>query len=76
MAYTVSSSDGISLRFNTLAEKQAYDAECRAIDVKHYRLMRERYGVWASNKERYLSLSERLGELDSSFMEHLHKSSP
>lgn len=63
--YTIASSDGYSLHFNTKEEYLSYKADELALFLKHHNILKDKYGIWASNQNRYVSTVNDLNILDS-----------
>lgn len=72
---TIFGSDGVSLRFNTDEEYANYQSEVAALNMKYYAQAVERYGIWASNQNKYVKFESELNDVDSRTMYNLYKQS-
>ncbi len=73
--HSICSSDGKSLRFNTEEEHAEYKSELAALDIKFYAQEVERYGIWASNQNKYVQTEDQLNDWDGTTMHNLYKQS-
>ena len=69
---TVFSSDGTSLQFHTQQEEDDYEAALHDVRMQTYHVMRVKYGVWASNQDKYVSSPDQLTDADGRTMETLY----
>ena len=63
--HVISSSDGYSLHFMTTEEYEEYEKDERELFWKHYNILKEKYGVYATNQGKYVDSVDDLNELDS-----------
>lgn len=63
--YIESSSSGISLRFHTKTEKDAYDKEVHNITMKYYHKEVQEHGIFASNQNCYVTTPDYFNLWDS-----------
>lgn len=62
-------SDGFSLHFPTLELSDAYEEDLRILQLEHYEIIRNKYGIWASYQNKFVATREELHPQDSTFME-------
>lgn len=63
--HIISSSDGHSLHFKTHEEYVAYKKDALELFWKHHNILKEKYGIWASNQNKYVESVDDLNDLDS-----------
>jgi len=68
---TISCSDGIELHFPDVALSMAYEWDRLMLNLKHYILIRNKYGIWASNQNKFVETVQDLKPMDSRHMEML-----
>jgi hypothetical protein len=69
MTHIICSSDGLTLNFKTDEEYQHYQRQRLLLDLATYAKLRKKYGIWASNQNKYVSSTVELNEWDSTYME-------
>ena len=62
-------SDGFSLVFPSQKLADAYEEDLRILQIEHYEIVRNKYGIWASNQNKFVATKEELNSQDSTFME-------
>ena len=68
--YTEFSSDGLSLHLSESLFRE-YEKEHRALVLKYYAIQRDKFGVWASNQNKFVGSRDQFNKLDSTLMEDL-----
>jgi len=64
--YHITSSDQRkSLVFVTKEEKQAFDRDESEVIAKHRAVIREKYGIWAGNQDKFVATEAELNRFDS-----------
>ena len=61
----VTESNGLSLNFPTQEDYEKYSARYLKLQVETYIELRAKYGVWASNQDKYVSSVTELNDFDS-----------
>ena len=72
MPYSISGSDGTSLRF-TEDEYVEYKRELHLLEMKYYAAEIIARGIWASNQGRYVATEAELNNLDCREMYNRYK---
>lgn len=67
--YMVTCSSGISLNFPTKQEYDSYNEEMHRLQLETYIYLRAKYGIWASNQDKYVTSTSDLTWLDNTYME-------
>lgn len=67
------SSDGLSLSFKTEEDDQSYCSDVFNLKMKHYHKQRLKYGIWASNQNKYVNNFDDLNEWDNKTMESAYQ---
>lgn len=73
MYRSVFNSSGLELQFPTKELYLAYKKATEAIDLEFYSKVRAQYGIWASNQNKFIPITEQLGDWDSKEMENRFK---
>lgn len=68
---TIFNSDGMSLHFPDVALSIAYEWDQKMLYLKHYILIRNKYGIWANNQNKFVETVQDLRPMDSREMEIL-----
>ena len=63
--HIIASSDGHSLHFNTTEEYLAYEKDEMELFWKHHNILKEKYGIYASNQGKYVESVDDLNDWDS-----------
>ena len=63
--YTVVSSEGNSLNFVTQEEYDEYQKDELELFKHHHSKLKNKYGIWASNQNRYVDSIQDLNDWDS-----------
>lgn len=71
MMYTISCSDGITLKFSDKEMYNRYIAEEKQLKIKYYLEIRAKYGIWASNQDKFVNSIDDFNSWDSRYMEGL-----
>lgn len=66
------SSDGLVLVFPDDDIYEEYKKELELLEVKTYKSIRNKYGVWAGNQNKFVKDRDDLNDWDSKCMEDLH----
>ena len=73
MEYHKTSSDGMHLIFRDYKELKTYEKEFLLLNLKYYKQHRDKYGIYASNQDKYVSSIKELNDFDSKYMENMLK---
>jgi hypothetical protein len=68
---TISSSEGEQLHFPDRLLYAEYKEAEKQLYIITYKKIREKYGVWATNQNKFVSEPSKLKEWDSRYMESL-----
>lgn len=71
---TIASADGTYLRFESRDELAAYEAAVYDAGMRHYHQARARYGVWASNQDKYVASPDLFNQWDRRDVEQKYAS--
>jgi hypothetical protein len=63
--HTIASSDGNSLHFKTTEEYLEYKEDELRLFFKHHLILKDKYGIWASNQNKYVDSVDDLNDFDS-----------
>lgn len=63
--FTITSSDYGSLHFVTREEYEEYKADEQELFIKHTRKLRDRYGYYAGNQDKYVPSLDDFNNFDS-----------
>lgn len=63
--HIIASSDGYSLDFMTDAEYEEYKKDALILFQKHHNILKAKYGIWASNQDKYVESVDDLNDWDS-----------
>lgn len=69
-SYSVSSSDGYSLQIPNKEIYEEYKRQEILFKLRIYKRIRDEYGIWASNQNKFVKNIEDLNEWDSRVMEN------
>lgn len=72
--HSLTCSNGMFLRFETDEEFAEFEREETELRLKHYSALRAKYGIFASNQNRYVASEQELNGIDSRVMEDLFNS--
>lgn len=68
----VCGASGISLNFPEDEMYEKYKREREILDVKTYKEIRDKYGIYASNQSMFVNNRSELNEWDGKYMEDLY----
>ena len=63
--YVISASNGNSLHFMTNEEFSDYEKDALALFNKHHNILKNKYGIWASNQDKYVDSVDKLNDWDN-----------
>ena len=69
--HVVSNSSGMNLHFPDTELFSQYQEVITKVNKRFYQAIRDKYGVWATNQDKFIPVGEPLGDLDSNYMEGL-----
>ena len=61
-----------SLHFPTTELKQEYEQAEEKLLVAMYKKIRDKYGIWASNQDKFVLTKDQFNNWDNPFMEQLY----
>ena len=70
----ISCSSGQSLYFPEEKLYGQYEHDSMMLKLKYYGMIREKYGIWASNQDKFVDSVEDFNDLDLKCMEELYQS--
>lgn len=68
----INSSDGTTLIFHDKELLEEYEAAHKKLIAVTYKKIRDKYGIWASNQDKFVPSQALLNGHDSKFMEAQH----
>ena len=69
--HVVSNSSGMNLHFPDTELFSQYQEVITKVNKRFYQAIRDKYGVWATNQDKFIPVGEPLADWDSTYMEKL-----
>lgn len=71
--YMISDSAGMTIQFPEREIYERFKKEQEQLQLKFYEEIREKYGIWASNQDKFVATPDDLNDMDCRYMENLRE---